>query len=167
MTMPPTAANNKPENIQSDVPAMYQASILYNPPTLGYYWGWCAYYFPEEIPAMLREVGEQTAEIALESFEVAIKAMGVHRPPPEERLQLYRAKSPELWMEQMSKFPWQAEKDMQDWEELEAKYGSPQLETLPEVEPEPIIQQEQPRKRVRQVIRNSEGRIDRVEEYEE
>lgn len=131
--MPPQAANNKPEGIEHNPPVMYNGSILYSPPELGYYWGWIAYYAPEELDSMLKEVGERTAEIALESFEIAIKAMGVHKPPPEQRLALYRVKPVELWMEQQAKFPWQYEKDMEDWQKLEEQYGPPPPETLPEL----------------------------------
>lgn len=133
MTQAPVPANNKPENLENTPPGMYSASILYQPPTLGFYWGWIAYYAPELIPGMLKEVGERTAEVALESFEVAIKAMGVHEPGPEERLALYRVKPVELWMEQQAKFPWRYEHDMEDWAKLEEKYGPPPPETLPEI----------------------------------
>lgn len=133
MTQAPIPANNKPENIQQNPAAMYQASVLYSPATLGYYWGWCSYYTPEEIPSMLREVGERTAEIALESFEVAIKAMGVHEPGPEERLAIYRVKPYELWLEQQAKFPWRFEHDMEDWTKLEQQYpATPEKQSLPE-----------------------------------
>lgn len=133
MTMP--AANLRPENImgKGEPKALFQASVLYSPPDLGYYWGWIAYYEPDRIPAMLREVGEKTAKIALTAFEIAIKAMGVHESGPQERLQLYRVKSQDLWHEQAVKFPWRYEHDMQDWTKLEAEYGPPEPETLPEV----------------------------------
>ena len=172
MVMQPTAANNKPENINQTPPAMYQASILYSPPDLGYYFGWLAYYAPEEIDGVLKEIGERTAEIALETFDVVIKAMGTREPGPQERLELYRVKPPELWMEQQAKFPWRYERDMQDWMKLEQEYPlNTPAPTLPEVgdefqlpEPEPL---ERPKKKIRQPIRNAEGRIERVEEWEE
>ena len=133
MVMQPTPANNKPEGIGNNPPAMYNASVLYSPPTLGYYWGWISYYEPERIPRMLKEVGDRTAELALKSFDIAIKAMGVREPPPEQRLELYRVKPTELWMEQAQKFPWRYEHDMQDWTKLEAEYGPAPALTLPEV----------------------------------
>ncbi len=136
MTMAPQAANNKPERVSKTPPTMYNASVLYSPPTLGQCWGWIATYEPDRLSRMLKEVGEKTAELALKSFEIAIKAMGVKEPGPEMRLSLYRVKPPELWMEQSAKFPWRFEHDMQDWEALEQKYPQTQPEpTLPEVTP--------------------------------
>lgn len=136
MTMAPQAANNKPEGIDKTPPVMYNASILYSPPNIGEVWGWIATYEPDRLSRMLKEVGEQTAKIALKSFDIAIKAMGVSKPPPEQRLALYRAKPPELWYEQSLKFPWMYEEDRDDWAKLEAKYSVQEAEailTLPEV----------------------------------
>ena len=142
MTMP--AANLRPENIMgnNEPKALFQGSVLYTPPTMGYYWGWISYYEPDRIPRMLKEVGTKTAEMALTAFDIAIKAMGVHEPGPEERLQLYRVKPIELWMEQQAKFPWRYEHDMADWAKLEQNYGPPPPPTLPEVEPGPLYSQE-------------------------
>lgn len=128
----------RPENLLSSTPnAMVEAAVLYSPPSLGYYWGWIAYYEPDRIPRMLKQVGEETAKMALKAFEIAIKAMGIHEPPPQERLDLYRVKPQELWMEQQAKFPWRYEHDMADWQALEDKYGAVQeaerILTLPEV----------------------------------
>lgn len=132
MTMP--AANLRPENLLQTPPkAMYEGSVLYTPPSLGYYWGYIAYYEPDRIPRMLKQVGEQTAKMALTAFEIAIKAMGVHEPPPEQRLELYRVKPIDLWMEQKAKFPWRYEHDLADWTKLEAEYGPEPAPTLPEV----------------------------------
>jgi hypothetical protein len=169
MTQAPVAANNKPENITNTPPVMYNASILYSPPTLGQVWGWLAYYEPECIDGLLKEIGTRTAELALESFEIAIKAMGTHEPGPEERLELYRVKPPELWMEQQAKFPWRYEHDMLDWMSLEQRYPLRQEEpTLPEITDDYEPPQEpRPKKKIRKAIRNEQGRIDRVEEYEE
>ncbi len=133
MTQAPVPANNKPENISNNPPAMYSASVLYSPPSLGYYWGWVAYYEPDRIPRMLKEVGERTAELALKTFDVAIKAMGVREAPPEQRLELYRVKPIELWLEQKAKFPWRYEHDLEDWNKLELEYGAPPPASLPEV----------------------------------
>lgn len=133
MTMPPQSANNKPENLTRQPMGMYNGSVLYNPPELGYYFGWIAYYAPELLDDILKEIGERTAEIALETFDVAIKAMGVKEPGPEQRLELYRIKPPELWMEQNAKFPWRYEHDLEDWTKLEQQYGPPPEPTLPEL----------------------------------
>jgi len=135
MTMP--AANLRPENLMgpNQPKALFQASVLYTPPELGYYWGWIGYYEPDRIPRMLKQVGEETAKMALRAFEVAITAMGVHEPGPEMRLAIYRLKPIELWMEQKAKFPWRYEHDMLDWEKLKAQYGPEPEPTLPEVIP--------------------------------
>src|ERR1700704_6318618 len=115
----------RPENVLHQAPAaMFEGAVLYSPPTMGYYWGWIAYYEPDRIPRMLKHVGEETAKIALKAFDIAIKAMGVTEPGPEDRLALYRAKPIELWHEQQAKFPWRYEHDLQDWTDLEAKYGA-------------------------------------------
>lgn len=172
MTMPPQSANNKPENLSTQPMGMYNGSLLYNPPELGFYFGWIAYHNPEMLDDILKEIGERTAEIALETFDVAIKAMGVREPPPEQRLELYRVKPPELWMEQQAKFPWRYEHDMQDWMKLEQEYPlTPPAPTLPEItggdfysnQPAP----EKPKRSVKKVTRDERGRISQVEESEE
>lgn len=133
MTMP--AANLRPENLmgKGEPKALFQGSVLYTPPTLGYYWAWMAYYEPERIPRMLKQAGEDAGKVALMAFEAAIKASGVHEPGPEQRLELYRVKPYALWMEQQAKFPWRYEHDMQDWTKLEQQYGPEPASTLPEV----------------------------------
>lgn len=124
----------RPENLLSQNPnAMVESAVLYSPPTLGYYWGWIGTYEPDRIPRMLKEVGERTAKLALRSFETAIMAMGVHEPGPQDRLDLYRVKSPDLWREQSMKFPWRFERDMQDWEKLGTAVRPPPPKTLAEV----------------------------------
>jgi len=73
----------RPENVLTQTPnAAYEGAVLYTPPSLGYYWGWIAYFEPERIKRMLDEVGKKTADMALTAFEIAIKAMGVHEPGP-------------------------------------------------------------------------------------
>lgn len=127
------APHLRPENALTQAPeAAFEGAVLYSPPTLGYYWGWISYYEPDRIPRMLKEVGQETAKRALKAFEVAIKAMGLHEPGPQERLQLYRVKPVELWMEQQAKFPFRYERDLEDWTNLEKQYGQ-EPQTLPEV----------------------------------
>ena len=163
---PVPAANLRPENISSPGPdVLYQGSVLYTPPTLGFCWGWIAYYEPDRLPRMLKEVGERTAALAIKSFEVAIQAMGVREPPGEDRLALYRVKPPILWAEQQAKFPWRFEHDMADWMRLEARYGPPPA-TLPPEEADNRPVPEPPKRKVRKVNRNEQGRIDSIEEYD-
>lgn len=136
MNQPLQGPHLRPEDILTQSPrAMYEGAVLYTPPSLGYYWGWLAYYEPDRLSRALKQVGEQTAKIALTAFNIAIKAMGVTEPGPEERLQLYRVKPIELWQEQQAKFPWRYEHDLQDWTALEAKYGPEPRRMLAEVPP--------------------------------
>lgn len=146
----PSSVKLRPQNIAQNPNVMFEAAQLYTPPSLGYYFGWLAIHAPDRLPALLKRIGEKTADVALSSFDIAVRAMGVKTPPPNERIAIYRAKaqgSPTagimpmaLWIEQRAKFPWEFQKDWLDWERLEGQI----IQQPPEIPPDataPVITQ--------------------------
>lgn len=127
----PSSVKLRPQNIAQNPNVMFEAAQLYTPPTMGYYFGWLAIHAPDRLPALLKRIGEKTADVALSSFDIAVRAMGVKTPPPKERIAIYRAKAQgsvtagiapmALWIEQFAKFPWEAQNDWADWSRLEGR----------------------------------------------
>ncbi len=127
----PSTVKLRPENINANPNVMYEGAQLYTPPTLGVYFGWLAIHAPDRLPGLLRRIQKKAGDMALKSFDLAVKAHGVVTPPPAMRQALYRAKATgsqaagiapmSLWIEQRAKFPWKFQKDWADWERLEGR----------------------------------------------
>jgi hypothetical protein len=121
MPSAPFSARLRPQSVTQTPNVLIDEAKLYSPPTLGSYWSWLARRAPERVKPALKRATENSGRRCLIAWDAALAGLGVTTPEPQVRLQLYRRKAMELWIEQRSKFPWAFTHDWMDYEKLEGR----------------------------------------------
>ena len=90
-------------------------------PSVGLAWGKLDQTGKERV---LKEVAKESAVRFAAKIEAYKEATGLRKPPPAQRLEMYRARPGPLWELLRQALPKRYEEQMKDWEALEEAEAS-------------------------------------------